>query len=81
MCHCNLRLLYSNFTVLEFPIKERATLEQPPQNSKSSRKLFMYTLIHLPLLMTFMIIGKVSMKDTNAAAVAESALEMAASTS
>merc|ERR1712037_512451 len=46
-------------------------------DSSSSRSLFKYTLIHLPLLMTLMFIGKVTRKDSNAditsAAMASSA--------
>jgi len=32
-------------------------------DSNSSRKLFRYTLIHLPLLMTLMCLGKKSQQD------------------
>ena len=35
-------------------------------NSLSSRSLFKYTLIHLPLLMTLMFISKVTRKDDSA---------------
>ena len=46
-------------------MKEQFSNNQPSQNSSSSRALFKYTLIHLPLLMTLMFIGKVTRKDNN----------------
>ena len=51
---------------------EQSLVQQiPSENSSSSRALFKYTLIHLPLLMTLMFIGKVTRKDNTTASAAE----------
>ena len=64
-------------------MKEQFSNNQPSQNSSSSRTLFKYTLIHLPLLMTLLFIGKVTKTDAAAgdgvAASAALAAGMAAS--